>query len=475
MDLVGLNKLKFHYKMDWATKRQLQYIGFIFLFVLFFFVIPFFIFIYKAPTCFDGIKNGKETGIDCGGSCRLLCSAEIPEPISRWDPRVFRVTPGVYSVLSYFENPNVAAEVYSAPYSFELYDKDGILVAERKGETFIPRGQIFAIFESNIRTGERVPTRAIFRFTDSLQWIRNTEEIPSVTIVNSPLISEDTSPRLEATVSNNNLDQVRNIDLTAIIFDGAGNAIGASRTFLASLERGQNERVVFTWPLPFETKAEVCESPVDVMVAIDRSGSMAALGANPPQPLTDVKNAAIYFVNQLDENDRVGMVSFATSADTSSESLLSSNTELVKGAIDKIAIGTQGIQQTNITDALSKSLEELSSPRKREGVPSVTVLLTDGVATVPQKPGEPDYPESSALSLGQLIKDRGIRLFTIGLGKDLNQGFLTSLASSPDDFYLAPTTKELNNIYTQIATKICQKRPAVIEIIPRIFPRPITL
>jgi Mg-chelatase subunit ChlD len=211
------------------------------------------------------------------------------------------------------------------------------------------------------------------------------------------------------------------------------------------------------------------------MLAIDRSGSMAALGANPPQPLTDVKNAAVYFVNQLDENDIVGMVSFATNAGTSTESLLSSDTGLIKEAIDNISIGTQGIQQTNITEALSKSLEELSSSRKRDGIPSVMVLLTDGVATFPQKSGEPDYPESSALSLGQLIKDRGIRLFTIGLGKDLNEGFLTSLASSPDDFYLAPTAKELNEIYAQIATKICQKKPAVIEIIPRIFPRPVTL
>ncbi len=460
--------------MDWATKRQLQYIGFIFLFVIIFLVIPFFVFVYDAPTCFDGERNGKETGIDCGGSCRLLCSAEIPEPISRWDPRVFRVTPGVYSVLAYLENPNVAAEVYSAPYSFELYDREGVLIAERKGETFIPRGQTFAILESNIKTGERIPTRATFSFSSGLQWTRNTEETASVSVVNGALISEDTAPRVEATVSNTGLDRITNIDLTAIVFDGAGNAIGSSRTFVDELLGSESEKVTFTWPMPFETKAEVCSSPVDVMLALDRSGSMASLGANPPQPLTDVKNAAVYFVNQLDERDRVGMVSFATVAATTSESLLSSDTVAIRNAIDAVAIGTQGTQQTNITDAVARSIDELSSSRKRDGVPSVIVLLTDGVATVPEKQGEQDYPEASALILGQLAKERGFRIFTIGLGKSINEIFLQNLASSPDDFYLAPTAKELTAIYTQIATKICQKKPAVIEIIPRIFPRPIT-
>jgi len=61
-------------------------------------------------------------------------------------------------------------------------------------------------------------------------------------------------------------------------------------------------------------------------------------------------------------------------------------------------------------------------------------------------------------------------MFTIGLGKDLNTEFLKQVASSSDEFYLAPTTKELTGIYEQIATKICKRRPAVIEIIPRVYP-----
>ena len=32
--------------------------------------------LWLAPTCTDGIQNGGETGIDCGGSCPLKCDSE---------------------------------------------------------------------------------------------------------------------------------------------------------------------------------------------------------------------------------------------------------------------------------------------------------------------------------------------------------------------------------------------------------------
>ena len=456
--------------MDWATKRQLQYLGILFFSVILFIVIPFFVFIYKSPTCFDGAKNGKETGIDCGGSCRLLCTAEIANPISRWDPRVFKVASSSYSVLAYMENPNVAAEVYNAPYSFKLFDAQGVLITERTGTTFIPKGINFAVFEPNVNTGERIPVRATFAFTKELTWVRNTTSSPVIDVSNQTLLSPDTTPRVEAKVTNNSLDRVPNIDLTAIVSDGAGNAIGASRTYIDALEPGQSEKVTFTWPGPFAAKVEVCERPVDVILALDRSGSMASLGVNPPQPLTDVKNAGLFFINQLEQNDLASLVSFATEAATTSESFLTSNFAQLKEYISALAILKNGTQQTNITDALAKSFAELQSARHRQGIQGVIVLLTDGVATLPEMKGDTKYPENSALSLGNTVKTAGVRIFTIGLGKDVNAGFLQTLASAPEDYYSAPTTAQLTTIYSQIATKICTKKPASIEVLPRLYP-----
>jgi Mg-chelatase subunit ChlD len=456
--------------MDWATKRQLQYLGMLFLFVVIFMVIPFYIFIYKPPTCFDGIQNGGETGIDCGGSCRLLCTADIAVPVSRFDPRIFQMASGTVSVLAYMENVNVAAESFHAPYEFKLYDSQGNFITSKTGETYIPKGQAFAIFEPNISTGSRIATRATFAFTQALIWVRNTTPYPSIGVTNSPIENASTTPRVDAIVTNNSLGTVSNLDFVVMVSDGAGNTIGASHTFIDSLGAGATQNIAFTWPKPFSTTAVACQSPVDVALILDRSGSMAALGKNPPEPLTDVKNAAIYFANQLDQKDYGALVSFANTATTTAFLSPMSDPTFLNNAIDQVAILTNGVQNTNIEDGIAQAYNELNSPRHRAGVSTIMVLLTDGVADLPTKVGDSKYPEASALAAAQLAKDSGTRIFTIGLGKDVNVNFLQSIASSPTDSYLAPSATVLSGIYSQIATSICKQTPAVVQIISRVFP-----
>ena len=63
--------------ITWAFKRQIFYI----LILILFFSVCGFLILYprlnKAPICTDGIQNGTETGIDCGGSCANACLAEV--------------------------------------------------------------------------------------------------------------------------------------------------------------------------------------------------------------------------------------------------------------------------------------------------------------------------------------------------------------------------------------------------------------
>ena len=65
--------------MTWSGRRQLKIVGLLFLVSA---IIAFSIIwpkINKPPTCFDGKKNGVETGIDCGGGCKLQCREQIEE------------------------------------------------------------------------------------------------------------------------------------------------------------------------------------------------------------------------------------------------------------------------------------------------------------------------------------------------------------------------------------------------------------
>jgi Mg-chelatase subunit ChlD len=457
--------------MDWATKRKLQYTAIIIAFLIVTVAVPFYMFIYRAPTCFDNIRNGDEAGVDCGGSCRLLCTGDSVLPVQRWDPRVFKVSPGMYSAVAYLENPNVSAEARQASYTFRFFDAEGKQVAERTGTTFIPRGKTFAVFEGGIQlSDENPPRRAIFAFNEPVIWTRTTAQDPDLTVTNKALTREETAPRVDASVTNNTLDRVENIEFVAVVFDGAGNAIAASKTFVPSLERGESKGIVFTWPQPFETKSFVCESPADIALVIDRSGSMEFLGKNPPQPLTDVKNAAVFFVNQLQKNDRAAVVSFANDASNPIDTVLTDDFRSVISAIDRIAIATSTVQNTNFADGIKAARTELASLRGRPGIGKYLIALTDGVATRPVRAGDEAYPEKAGRAEAEAARAQGISVFTIGLGKDINAEFLKAAASSTEDAFFAPTARDLQGIYQEIATRICKRQPASIEIFPRIYP-----
>jgi hypothetical protein len=60
-------------------------------------------------------------------------------------------------------------------------------------------------------------------------------------------------------------------------------------------------------------------------------------------------------------------------------------------------------------------------------------------------------------------------IYTIGLGNKINESFLKSLASEEADYYFAPSASNLENIYKNISSDICQEVPARIEITYKIF------
>jgi hypothetical protein len=248
----------------WSLERKIIYLS-IALVVLFVAIaIPLFHFFKQNPTCFDGKENGDETGIDCGGSCQLLCSSDRLEPVVLWS-RQFNVTESIYSVVAYVQNPNVSTDAL-ARYSFKLFDTDNIVVAERQGVTVVPKNKIFAVFEPNFDTQGKVPVRVVFEFDGTFNWRKNLAPEPGI-IVTQKSFTEQTlvgagvvgGPRVVAEVENSTTEDLEQIELVAIVYNSAGNAVGASRTFIDRISAGQSTQVTFTWPKPFPEPGSVVE------------------------------------------------------------------------------------------------------------------------------------------------------------------------------------------------------------------------
>jgi len=293
-------------------------------------------------------------------------------------------------------------------------------------------------------------------------------EAADIRIKNQALLEDKAFPRVVATLENRTVNPIQNVEVVAIVYDSNDNAVAASRTFVDILDKNASEDVVFTWPKALDFGNMACEKPADIMLVLDRSGSMDDDAVSPPEPLTTVKTAAESFVNAFKERDMAGVVSFATEASDPIDSILTSNFVQVGKVIADIFIRTDSPQNTNIASGILKAKEELLTERHRAEAKPVIVLLTDGIPSHPIDSDDPEFAKKSALLEAEDAKAKKIEVYVIGLGKKVDALFLRNLASGPEFYFEAVSGGEVERVYQNIATNICKKGPTKIQIIPLI-------
>ena len=420
----------------------------------------YFMYFYAAPTCFDNLQNGEERAVDCDGSCTRICAISVLQPTVLW-AKSFQVQPGQYNAVAYVENKNISAGSPLVNYRFTLSDATGI-ITERTGTTVLPPDSTYPVFEGRIDTDGRVPTETKLVLAPADMWLPASERRSQFRTVDLKLVEADARPKLNVKMENVGLREAKSVEIVATIFDARGNALTASQTFVEQFGGQSQKDIVFTWPNPIAKTVRSCAVPTDVVLAIDLSGSMNNDGANPPQPVTDVLAAASEFARNLRPDDRVSVVTFATKAVTAIQ--LSNNAADVAAAIKKLTIDPkEETGSTNQGDALVAAQAELNSSRHNPDARSVIILLTDGLATAPEK--EPDvYAKNKAA----LLKADDIELFTIGLGKGADMVFVRALASTEAQAFAAPTPSTLGSIYQSITGSICEDGAARIDVIPKV-------
>lgn len=248
--------------MNWASHKRILYaIGACFVLLLIFSV-PLYKIITVPPSCTDRKQNGDERGIDCGGSCALLCKADVQKPIVHW-ARVFPVSSGVYDAVAYVENQNIRARTDEALYRFKVYDSENILILEKVGKTRIEAGEALAVFLGGIKTGTREPRRVFFEFEPDITFTQGSRQEASIIAVSPILSNPDLIPRLTTTLKNQTALPVRDIDIIAILYAGE-NAIAASATHIDEIKGNSEEEALFTWPHPIPdiiTRIEIIPRP----------------------------------------------------------------------------------------------------------------------------------------------------------------------------------------------------------------------
>lgn len=213
-------------------------------------------------------------------------------------------------------------------------------------------------------------------------------------------------------------------------------------------------------PQSTEAREVISGEGVDIALALDISGSMAAFDFAPASRLEAAKQVIAEFIEQR-TYDRVGLVVFATHAFIHSPPTI--DHEALAFLLSDVDLAAQlGLEDgTAIGMGLATAANML---KDSEAESRVIVLLTDGV----NNKGEID-PLTAAAAAETL----GIRVYTIGMGQpgsgsrsggvtggslgfrrfNLDEDMLREIAERTDgQYFLATDTEGLRSIYDEINT-----------------------
>ncbi len=239
--------------MSWGTERRNTIVFAVFLLIAIPTVLYYIVFNYEAPTCMDGEKNGSEAGVDCGGSCALICSGQGIEPYVRWQ-RYFQVAPGMYNAVAYVENQNSDAGSGFFNYKFTLYDVENAIIGERFGKARLRPKEIIPIMQNAVSTGKLAPARMNFEIVDQIVWQKEKTRDNVVMVADEKLSEIDSSTKITARLSNISLGAMRDVTAVVILYDKNNNAIGVSSTYVEEIPANGFKDVSFTWPRSFNNQ-----------------------------------------------------------------------------------------------------------------------------------------------------------------------------------------------------------------------------
>ena len=217
----------------------------------------------------------------------------------------------------------------------------------------------------------------------------------------------------------------------------------------------------FQITLSLTAEPNIVSHPTDIVLILDRSGSMAGAA------LANLKAGARKFIDiiaestggqqsgQIGYGSRIGVVSFADTA-TQDTQLITSVSDL-KAAVDGLRAGGS----TNHADAFTKALELLTNPA---GHAKVMVMFTDGETTAG---GDPN-------ALATLAKAQGVTIYCIGLSGQggIDEQALRDWASDPDSSYvvITPDDEELEDLFEDLAQNIAKPGATNIVVTDRVSP-----
>lgn len=268
--------------------------------------------------------------------------------------------------------------------------------------------------------------------------ISDTSEIRSVSSPSHPQVevSRTDANNFQAVYRAQNVKPTQNFEL---LYTQSSDQFGLN---LASYREKDSEDGYFVLVAAPQLDAKATEIiQKDFVFVLDRSGSMGG------PKITQAKKVMSHILDSLHTGDRFTMLTFDDKLDVFSKELVSvDQRDQAKAWVDKI-------EARGGTDINAAMLAALNTVDRSSDRPHIIIFATDGQAT---------SGVTSTLSILRNVKDSirpQTRIYTVGIGDDVNQPLLEELAQANRGNSLFVTTVEqletpLNKFYAAIDSPV---------------------
>ena len=174
--------------------------------------------------------------------------------------------------------------------------------------------------------------------------------------------------------------------------------------------------------------------PINLAIVIDRSGSMSG------DRIVKAKEAAIFAINMLNENDTLSVVAYDNDAKVIIPSTKVNNKQKLINLIKENIVAGGG---TALFAGLSKGIYQVEKQLSKDNVNRI-ILLSDGQANI----GPTSVKELSELAI--IAAKKNISVSTFGIGEDYNELLMSSIASYSDGNHVfVNDSLDLENVFVR--------------------------
>lgn len=182
--------------------------------------------------------------------------------------------------------------------------------------------------------------------------------------------------------------------------------------------------------------------PIDCMLIIDTSATA---------DLSSAKSFAFDLIDQFEAGDRIGLVSYASSAHL--DVPLTGNRIALKTAIGDL----RNDGKSALGDAMQIARRELTLVGREDAI-LVEILLSDGQSNTGIEPAVE----------GEIAADSGIRIISVGIGALINRNLLEAFADDTDGLYFSrPTEAALIDIAEHLDIDIVASDVRIEKELPK--------